>query len=163
MKVSAPRVYFDTSVFVAIMLGPEAADHEAALTAVSAAQQGHTTGVASALVVAEVVGAPALRAPQGVPQAEALRRVQKAIEYFQRADLLYVEAGRQEGVRAAEIARDFNMKGADALHVALAEAARCATLFSLDNDHLKIGESIPGLHIQRPSGHAQVGIDLGDE
>ena len=163
MKVSSPRVYFDTSVFVAVMLGPEAEDHEAALTAVSAAQQGHTTGVTSALVVAEVVGAPALRAPQGVPREEAPRRVQRAIEYFQRADLLYVEAGRQEGVRAAEIARDFNMKGADALHVALAEAARCATLFSLDNDHLKIGESIPGLHIQRPSGHAQVGIDLGDE
>lgn len=89
--------------------------------------------------------------------------MQKAIDYFQRADLLFVEAGRQEGVRAAEIARDLDMKGADALHVALAEAAKCATLFSLDNDHLKVGDSIPGLRINRPIGHAQAEIDLGDD
>jgi predicted nucleic acid-binding protein len=68
VKASVPRAYFDTSVFVAVLLGPEAESHEAALTAVAAAQQGRMTGVVSALVVAEVVGAPAIRAPQGVPR-----------------------------------------------------------------------------------------------
>lgn len=134
MKSNPPRVYFDTSVFVAVLLGPTAPDYEDALTAITSSQQGVTAGVASALTIAEVVGAPPLRAPQGVSADEAGRRMQRAIDYFDGADLLYVEAGRQEGVRAAHIAREWNMKGADALHIALAEAGRCTQLFTLDRD-----------------------------
>ena len=69
-------MYFDTSVFVAVLLGPTAEDHEAALTAVTSSQQGATAGVASALTIAEVVGSPPLRAPQGMPAEEAQRRMQ---------------------------------------------------------------------------------------
>lgn len=160
MKPSPTRVYFDTSVFVAVLLGPTAEDHEAALTSVTSAQQGATVGLASALTIAEVVGAPPLRAPQGMPAEEAQRRMQLAVDYFESADLLYVEAGRQEGVRAAQIAREWNMKGADALHIALAEAGRCAQLFTLDRDQLKVGNSIPGLRIGKPVGSAQAQLDL---
>lgn len=157
---SQQRVYFDSSVFVAIFQGPSAPSYDSSLAALTAAQQGQTIGVTSALVVAEVVGAPAIRAPQGAPASKAQALMGRAIDYFDRTDLQFVEAARVEGLRAAEIAREWQMKGPDALHVALAEAAGCDVLYSLDHDQLKVGTGISGLEIRRPEGLVQTEIPL---
>jgi predicted nucleic acid-binding protein len=157
---SQQRVYFDSSVFVAIFQGPSAPSYESSLAALTAAQQGQTVGVTSALVVAEVVGAPAIRAPQSTPASKAQALMKRAIDYFDGTDLQFVEAGRVEGIRAGMIAREWDMKGPDALHIALAEAANCALLYSLDGDHLKVGTGIPNLGIRPPEGLIQTQIPL---
>lgn len=156
-----PVVYFDTSVYVSVILGEDEPDHQASLTALLAAQQGRFTGLVSALVPAEVVGAPRIRAPQGVPAAEAARRTSQAVEYFERCPFVYVEAGRRAGLRAAEIAKEWNMKGADALHVAIAELSGCTELHTLDADQLKVATGITGLLVRKPRGTAQDGLDFG--
>ncbi len=164
MSRDVPRVYFDTSVYVCMMLGPDQPNgdsYEASLIALESAQQGRSEGVVSALVVAEVVGAPALRAPQGLPAEEARRRMAVALEYFERTDFRFIEAARRDGMRAAAIAREFDMKGADALRVALAQAGGSSSLFTLDHDQSKVGERIEGLRIITPTGEAQAIIDIG--
>lgn len=157
---SSPGVYFDSSVFVAVLLGPTEPRHGDCLAAVTDAQEGITVGFISSLVVAEVVGAPKLRAPQGVSRSEARRRMATAQDFFRTSGFRFVEAGRREGLRAAEIAQEFDMKGADALHVALAESARCRDLFSLDHDQLKVADGIAGLVVRAPIHEGQVVLDL---
>lgn len=166
MTSGIARVYFDTSVFVSVLLGQDQVDRssfDASLVAVQAAQQGRTQGVISALLVAEVVGAPPLRAPQGISRAEAMERMGRAVEYFERTDFHFVEASRRDGLRAAHIAREFDMKGADALHLALAQAAGCRVLFTLDSDQLKVADSIAGLSVSRPLGDVQTTLDVGPQ
>lgn len=82
--------------------------------------------------------------------------MQTAAEYFRRSDLLHVEIGRREGQRATEIARRWDMKGADALHLATAELHGCTNFYSLDHDQLKVGTGIAGLSVTSPEPEAQV-------
>lgn len=152
---SPPRVYLDTSVYVAAMLAPEAEHSEVCVSTLEQAERGEIEVLISALVIAEVVGAPPVRAPQGLPRSVALDRMTKAVGFFAASSFVYVEVGRREGLRAAEIARDHDMKGADSLHVAIAELSGCEALYSLDNDQLKVTDKIDGLKIQRPEGSDQ--------
>ena len=81
------------------------------LDTLRAADRGVYEGLLSALVPAEVVGAPAIRAPQGVPRAQAVVKMTEAVTYFQQSGFRYVEIDKRAGLRAAEIARDFRHEG----------------------------------------------------
>lgn len=158
--MSPARLYCDTSVYVEVILGPKAPGYGVSLAAIQAAEHGVYEGVLSALVPAEVVGAPAIRAPQGVPATESARRMSQALSYFRSVAFRYLEIDKRTGLRAAELARDYEMKGADALHVAVAELNGCALFFSLDNGQLKVADRIPGLVVSRPRGPAQGELDF---
>jgi predicted nucleic acid-binding protein len=83
-----------------------------------------------------------------------------AVEFFRRSSFRYVEIGRREGLRAAEISRDWDMKGADALHLAIAEIAGCEQFHTRDNDQLKVGSELPGMIVMEPLGTAQAELDF---
>ena len=59
-----PRVYFDSTVYLALLLG-EKGRAESAREALDWAAGRDAKGFISALVVAEVIGAPRLRLPRG--------------------------------------------------------------------------------------------------
>jgi predicted nucleic acid-binding protein len=158
--VSAPLVYFDTSVYVSVLLGPEAPGFAESIAAIRAAEHGQYEGLLSALVPAEVTGAPSIRAPQNQPADEATRRLDRAVDFFRRSSFRYVEIGRREGLRAAEIAREWNMKGADALHLAIAEMAGCQQFHTRDRDQLKVGDELPGMIVMEPIGTAQAELNF---
>ncbi len=155
-----PRLYCDTSVYVELILGPSAPGYAKSLAGLQASDHGIYEGVLSALVPAEVVGAPAIRAPQGVPRVEAERRMVAALTYFQHSAFRYLEIDKRAGLRAAEIAREYDVKGADALHLAVAELNGCNLFYSLDQDQLKVADQLAGLVISRPQGPPQTELDF---
>jgi predicted nucleic acid-binding protein len=145
------RVYLDTTIYVEVFLGP-AAQHFAACQAVlEAGRVGQVEVVISGLVVAEALGSPPIRNPQGQPKAVGDARTAKAFAYFNRCKFLRVEMPFSVGERAASLAAQFEMKGPDASHVALAEYARCTHLLSLDRAHMNLADRIPGLKAGPPS------------
>jgi len=156
--VSAPLVYFDTSVYVSVLLGADAPGFAESIAAIRAAEHGHYEGLLSALVPAEVIGAPSIRAPQNQPAAEAARRLDRAVDFFRRSSFRYVEIGRREGLRAGEISREWSMKGADALHLAIAEMAGCKQFHTRDHDQLKVGNQLPSMIVMEPVGPAQASL-----
>ncbi|HEY3014662.1 MAG TPA: PIN domain-containing protein [Nocardioides sp.] len=159
---AAPLVYLDTSVFVSALLGRDEPDYDVSASTLEAGERGELRIVVSALAVSEVVGAPVLRAPQGVPKSVALERTAKAMAFFGQSSFTHVDLSRREGLRAAEISRDFDMKGADALHLAAAELAGCERFFSLDRDQLKVADALSGLIISKPPGSGQPALNFPD-
>lgn len=158
---STLRVYFDTSVYLAPMMADQARA-DVAEVAIMGAIQGKTQAFISSLVVAEAVGAPNVRAPQGVPPAVGRRRADEIAAYMDSLGFTYVEGGRAVGARAGELAREYQLKGPDALHLALAERAQCDEFYSFDGGHLKIG-SLGGMSIREPRGHADGMLELDEQ
>jgi predicted nucleic acid-binding protein len=136
-KTRRRRVYFDPSVFVEVFLGAEEPRFEAAQAAVLDAEQGHTEGMITGLVMAEVVGAPRIRSPEGPPDPDLEERVQAVLDYFKASTFGYVEESRRAGERAMELALRYHLKGPDALHLAYAELAGCETFFTFDGKQLR--------------------------
>jgi len=143
------RVYFDSTVYVAAIVGPGELYHGVSLSAIDHARSGGTTGVTSGLAHAEVLGAAKIRAPEGVGVEEVARRIMLAQEFFDRLGFEFVDLTRRVGRLAAEIGSHYHVKGPDAAHVAMAILARCNELQTLDQDQLKLG-TIQGVHVRRP-------------
>lgn len=122
------RVYFDASVYVTVFLGEDEPDFAISEAAITAAEQGAIEGAFSGLVMAETVGAPRIRVGDGT-QADRDRRLGHVVEYFKASRFLYVEESRRAGERAIELAVDFDLRGPDAMHVALAELAGCGEFY----------------------------------
>lgn len=155
-----PRVYFDSSVYIAHFLD-ELGKGDVADVALTGAVQGHSQAFISSLVVAEVSGAPKVRAPQGAnPRVgrEASRRIAAFVDTL---PFVFVEGGRKAGQRAADLAADHQLKGPDALHLALAEVALCSRFFTFDQDQLKVGK-LGSMMISEPKGRADGELPLGD-
>lgn len=83
-----------------------------------------------------------------------------ALAYFQRSSFQYLEIDKRAGLRAAELARQYEMKGADALHLAVAEVNGCELFYSLDHDQLKVGDQISSMAVSRPQGPPQGELDF---
>jgi predicted nucleic acid-binding protein len=150
--------YFDASVYVSIFLGPDEPYVDACQAALEDAEQGNSAGVFSSLVVAESIGCPRMRVGDGSP-GDRVTRLAAARDYFDSTRFTFVEDSRRVSMRAADLAMEHDLKGPDALHLALAEAAGCERFFSLDGNHLKI-ERIGQLVISRPYGQPQSSIDI---
>ncbi|SFE54409.1 PIN domain-containing protein [Actinopolyspora alba] len=63
---------------------------------------------------------------------------------------MFVSIDQRVARRAAELAPEHDLKGFDASILAAAELARCETLYTWDNDLLKIGDKISGLTVCEP-------------
>ena len=150
------RVYFDASVYLTVFFGQTDVDICAA--AIADAEQGNTIGVVSGLVMAEVVGHPDLRSPQGPPSEANQQRLLDVVDYFRGLAFEYVEESRRAGERAMELAVEHGLKGADALHLALAEGAGCDEFYSLDKKHLRVADSLPKMRVRKPYGSPQASL-----
>ena len=135
-----------------MFLGEDEPDFEIAQASLLSAEQGTTQGVLSGLVMAETMGAPRIRVGTATDRDERLLRVAR---YFAESRFLYVEESRRAGERSMQIAIEHGLKGADALHIALAELAQCEEFYSLDHKHLRIGTTSAGLVVRRPRGEVQ--------
>lgn len=138
MTSEASRVYFDTSVILGAFLGPKERKHAECVGAIQDAQAGRIFGVMSALVVAEATGAPNHR--QGVSPSVAKKAMKAAAAFTQNTGMQMVDISTATGKRAAELAIEFQLKGPDALHLALALEARCTHLYTCDGGLLKVGD-----------------------
>lgn len=151
------KVYFDTSVFLEHFLGQEGAQE--AREALAEAESRLTLGHVSALVVAECVGAPKVRALQGVPPAERDRRIDVVRDYFHGSIFRHVDATARAGALASEYAIELELHGPDALHLALAKMSGCDELHAFDGALLRVGQSVPGLTVCRPyADQGQLGV-----
>lgn len=150
MAIPNRRVYFDSSVYVAALIGESEQHHAVALAAIDHAQNGGLIAVTSGLVHAEVLGSGPVRAGQGVQAPERARRIAKCKEFFNRLDFEFVDLTRLVGREAARLAAQYHLKGADACHVSMAALSECSELQTLDEDQLKIGGSIEGLNVIHP-------------
>lgn len=160
VDVGLQRVYFDTTVYIANFLD-EPSKGEVAEVALTGAIQGHTQAFISALVVAEATGAPTVRAPQGSSARVGRDRSRKMASFMDALPFTYVEGGRAVGRRAAELASEHQLKGPDALHLALAESAQCGAFYTYDGDQLKV-RSLGAMSISEPKGRADGHLPLGD-
>ncbi|KAB2807972.1 type II toxin-antitoxin system VapC family toxin [Pimelobacter simplex] len=142
-------MYFDTCVYLAVMLPGEPGAREAA-AALSAAERGATLGHTSALVVAEAIGNSKLRAPQGMPKPARDKRLDQARDYFLASDFRYVDITARAGTLAMQYAVDFQLAGPDSLHLALASVSGCDQLFTFDKGLLDVGSRVPGLIVCKP-------------
>lgn len=148
------KVYFDSCVFLALFLG-EKDRAEPAGAAITLAEQHLVRGYISPLTVAETVGAPSLRAPQGRPTEAQARRLDRARDYFLATNLQYLDIAQVAAERAMEHAVTFQLKGADALHLALAQLAHCEELYTYDDKLLKVDTQVAGLCVRTPYGDPQ--------
>lgn len=146
----AERIYLDTSVLLSAFLGPKEPHHDGSLAVLAAAQAGDFQPVISALVIAEAVGAPNIRAGQGIPRSDCRRLQNKAHEFIEGLGALYVQISERHGRRAAELSRDLDLKGKDALHLAAAAESGCAVLFSCDTGLLKAHGHVTGIQVLSP-------------
>lgn len=144
------RIYLDTSVLLAAFIGPKEKNYEVAAAALASAQSGDFEPVLSALVLAEAVGAPNIRAAQGIPRAECRAKQRKVADFVYGLGAVYVEIGERHGRRAVELSLSHDLKGKDALHLALAAESACTDLFTCDSDLLKVGNSLAGLRVRLP-------------
>jgi predicted nucleic acid-binding protein len=153
----ALKVYFDACVFLAVFLEEEGR-LEPASAAVRAAEQRISQGHLSALTVAEAVGAPNLRAPQGPPSLEHAKRLDQARDYFLATQFRFVDITQRASTLAMEFAVGFQLKGPDALHLALAKTSGCDELHTYDGPLLKVGTQVAGLSVREPNGDPQLEI-----
>jgi predicted nucleic acid-binding protein len=128
MPNDALRTYFDASVYVAVFLGPSEPDVELCQASLTEAEEGGT-GVFSSLVVAETIGCPSMRVGDGTP-ADRAARLASARSYFSTTRFTFAEDSRRVALRAADLAIEHNVKGPDALHLALARKAPGASASS---------------------------------
>ncbi len=155
MAIEPPiKVYFDTCVFLAVLLSEEEGQ-DSARAALEAAEQGFLRGCFSALVVAEAIGSAKLRAPQGIPKKERDHRIDAARDYFLATSFLNVDVTARAGTLAMQYAIEFQLSGPDSLHLALAKMSNCDELHTFDGGLLGVGTSIDGLAVRKPWGHPQ--------
>lgn len=153
------KVYFDTSVYVAIGLS-EPGKADLAEVAVGQAQQGRNQGFISSLVVAEAVGCPRVRAPQGESARVGQRKMKEVAEFLLKLNFTYGEGGMVVARWASELCREFDLRGPDALHLALALHANCDELHTFDGDLLKVAKQAGAIVVTEPRGVYQGQFDF---
>ncbi|WP_256388045.1 PIN domain-containing protein [Allokutzneria sp. NRRL B-24872] len=116
--------------------------------------------VLPALVLAEVTGSGAVRGDDGGQLARS-ERIALAHEWVRSSDFLIADITERVAKRAAGLATQFNLKGADACVLAVAAMWKCSTLFTWDHGLLKVGGSLDGLTVREPYVQGQVSL-FGD-
>lgn len=146
----ADRIYLDTTVLLSVFLGRQDPHYDGATAVLAGAQAGDFQPVFSALVMAETVGAGSVRAKEGQGRAKCQAKQAKAAEFVAGFGALYVELSELDGQRAAELSREHNLSGADALHLAAALRHGCVTLFTSDHGLLKVDGKVNGIRVLAP-------------
>lgn len=146
------RVAIDSCVFVNIVTMGEAdpADwFKFSKRVVERGVLGQYRLVVPTLVLAEVAGSGEVRGDHLLPDVRAARVV-RFRDWLQRSTALEVELDGHTARVAADLAIEYQLKGADASVLACALAARSQRLYTWDDGLLKIG-AVDGLSIHTPS------------
>lgn len=143
------RVYWDSSVFIAFLKN-EPGRADICRLILEAAERGEVKIVTSAFTLAEVI-----KQPERPPISEEQERFIQA--YFEREFIVIINVDRFIGNAARRIARDFQLKPADAVHVATATAANVDVMHSYDDRLRKKSGLIgnPPLRIEEPTWQGQ--------
>lgn len=144
------RIYLDTTVLLSVFLGRHDMHYDGASAVLAGAQAGDFTPVVSALVMAEAVGAGSVRAKSGRGRAECQEKQAKVRAFVDGLRALYVELSEPDGQRAADLSREHDLSGADALHLAAALRHGCVTLFTSDGGLLKVDGKVDGIRVLAP-------------
>ncbi|MBS4103897.1 type II toxin-antitoxin system VapC family toxin [Tsukamurella paurometabola] len=147
------RVVVDTSVILDFLVPTDKAKADRAEYLLDGHATRHTV-VLPAIVVAEVACAREVRAPQGVPQAEAQARAAKALAWIRASNFIVAELSDHTARRAAQLGIDFKLKAPDASILATAEAWGCPHLYSSDSDLVKCDGQL-GVKIGAPDDPPQ--------
>lgn len=155
-----PNVYVDSCVVISVFAASSNAVDQArlkpSLWVLSAGQRGTHKLTMSPLVIAEVLGSGNIRGAHVMPD-ERVRRVADVYGYFHDNDLLYVELDQFLALEAANLAVAHQLKGPDAVHLASALRAECTTLYTWDNDLLKLdgNDALGGMRCVEPEIQGQ--------
>ncbi|MEV0285690.1 MULTISPECIES: type II toxin-antitoxin system VapC family toxin [unclassified Kribbella] len=158
--VDKPNVYVDSCVIINVF-APSAsvADQDRlrpSLWVLSAGQRGLLRLTLSPLVIAEVLGNGNIRGSH-VPPDDRAGKVASVRAYFHDNDFLFVELDQFLGLEAAQLAVAHQLRGPDAIHLASALRAGCTTLYTWDNDLLKLDghEALGGMRCIEPAPEGQ--------
>lgn len=153
MAEKLKRVVVDTSVILDFLVPNDKAKADRAQYLLEGHDTRHTV-VLPAIVVAEIACARSVRAPQGIPQAEAQARAAKALAWIRSADFVVAELSDRTARRAAQLGIDLNLQAPDASILATAEAWGCPHLYSSDSDLVKCDGQL-GVKIGAPDDPPQ--------
>lgn len=134
-----PVVYVETSVFLAFFAG-EAARGDLCKEILEEGRRQEKKIVTSAFTLVEV-----LRGKPGTPKLE-----DQIDNYFQHKWLSIRQLERVLAIKARKLARKFNLKAGDAVHLATAIDCGAGKLLTYDSDLLDLKD--PGIEIGEPKG-----------
>jgi predicted nucleic acid-binding protein len=105
--------------------------------------------VVPAIVIAETAGCGQIRGNHLSRQVRR-DRIKIVTDWIQSADFIPAEITLDIAVRAAQLAVEFQLSGADATVLATAQMHGCAWLFTWDAGLLKVGEDLGDLKVLQP-------------
>ena len=150
MKSGVTLVYLEPSMILAYLQKEKDrwSDCDACINSL---RSGQFRGITSALSMAEVAK------PKGVDARTIPFDKYKEMEkFFEYSWLSLVGVDRRVAKRARELVRQYNIRGADAVHLATAEVYNADFLFTYDDDLLDVASQIVRPRIQHPFG--QLGL-----
>jgi predicted nucleic acid-binding protein len=101
------------------------------------------------IVIAEVAGCGQIRGNHLSRQVRR-GRIKVVADWIQQANFIPAEITLDTAIRAAELAIEFQLSGADATVLAIAEMYHCAWLFTWDDGLLKIDQDLGNLKVLQP-------------
>ncbi|HUW65686.1 MAG TPA: type II toxin-antitoxin system VapC family toxin [Spirochaetia bacterium] len=143
MSTKPQLVYIETSMVIAFLKGEEGRVEESK-AALFEAEKGHIRAITSALTIAEVV-----KVEGGVVIEESERLID---DFFVQPWLRVVMVDRRVATKARHIGRQFNLKPADAIHVATAVLYQAQYIYTYDDRILGLSAVLPTLCITYPRG-----------
>lgn len=153
MAKAERRVAVDSCVIVNVLTGGGPRDDPAWLPAgrslLRAAESGQFTATISVVTIAEVFGDGDTRGAH-LRASDRRANVQAARDWLTNDVFRVVEADRTLAEEAAELAVAHQLKGADALILASAVRSGADVLCTWDDGLLKVGTSVPGIHVLQP-------------
>lgn len=147
MTEQIDRIVIDTCVILD-MLVVQDADRAARAEALLDGHGLNHTIVIPAIVIAEMGGAPLVRAPEDYP-AEAAERIAAVAEWIRSARYVVAELSERTAKRAAHLAVKHHLRGPDASILATAEHVGCTHLYTRDKKLLRCDELF-GFRIECP-------------
>ena len=151
--MASPRAAIDTSVIVNFLCGGAENDDPAWLShstwVFEALESGAFELVVPVIVIAEVAGCGQVRGNHLSRQVRR-DRIRLVTDWIQRGSFVPADITLDVAIRAAELAIEFQLSGADATVLAVAEMHDCACLFTWDAGLLKVGDELASLKVLRP-------------
>lgn len=159
-KDNLPRIIIDTNAWITFFcyeanpqdLHKEAlkSEREEIASRVAALIDGngkdHTIAMPT-VIYAELMGM--IRGKGRTPKARKYL-VDKAVEFLQTVDFMFIELDEQIVLEAQKHIKDYDLTGIDASILASAEYYEYRRVFTSDKKMLNIGSSIPGVNVEEP-------------
>lgn len=150
MKSGVTLVYLEPSMILAY-LQKEKGRWPECNACINSLKSGQFHGITSALSMAEVA-----KPKGGDARTIPLDKYKEMEQFFEYSWLSLVGVDRRVAKRARELVRQYNIRGADAVHLATAQVFDADFLFTYDDDLLDLASQIARPQIQHPFG--QLGL-----